>query len=81
MNKYPGQICQDEKTNEDFRVLHHEIVNSILKFCKEHNISADECYVSIDGMSESVPFGQWQACTDSSFSLFIKNETPYLRSL
>ena len=67
--KYYGQQCQDDKTNGDFRVLHHEIVGMIIRFCKEHNIIADEFHISADGLAESIPYGSWQAPTDSSFTI------------
>ena len=67
--KYPMQICQDEEITKKFRDLHIEIVNKIISFCKENNIDIDEIHLNADGVSDSIEYGEWQACTDSSFSI------------
>ena len=64
--KYHGQQCQDEDINYDFRQLHKDIVNMIVKFCIAHNITIDEFHMSGDCMEESIKFGKWHAATDSS---------------
>ena len=81
MNKYPGQVCQDDKINEDFNKLHNDIVNSIIKFCKDNNLEINEVCIGIDGMKESIPHGEWMACTDSSFSMYATEEKPFLWSI
>ena len=63
--KYPFQQCQDDKINKDFRKLHKDIVNQVINFCKVHNIEIDEFHLNADGLSGSIPYGEWQACTDS----------------
>ena len=67
--KYPGQQCQDEILNTDFRELHKKLVNEVIQFCVDHNISIDEFSLHADGLEGSINYGSWQACTDSCFSL------------
>ena len=67
--KYPMQICQDDNLTNKFRELHKEIVNKIISFCKENNISIDEFHLNADGVDGSIPYGEWQSCTDSGFSM------------
>lgn len=67
--KYFGQQCQDDEINMKFRDLHKKIVNEIIAFCKENNIVVDEIHLNADGVAESIPYGEWQACTDSYFGL------------
>ena len=67
--KYYGQQCQDDNINMKFRDLHKKIVNEIIAFCKENNIVVDEIHLNADGVAESIPYGEWQACTDSYFGL------------
>lgn len=64
--KYFGQQCQDDEINKKFRELHKKIVDEIILFCKENNIEIDEFYLSADCLEESIKYGSWQACTDSS---------------
>jgi len=67
--KYPMQICQDDNLTRKFRELHKELVNKIIFFCKENNISIDEFHLNADGVDGSIPYGEWQSCTDSGFSM------------
>ena len=67
--KYPMQICQDDNLTHKFRELHKELVNKIISFCKENNISIDEFHLNADGVDGSIPYGEWQSCTDSAFSM------------
>ena len=67
--KYPMQICQDDNLTRKFRELHEELVNKIISFCKENNISIDEFHLNADGVKGSIPYGEWQSCTDSAFSM------------
>ena len=64
--KYPGQQCQDDLLNQKLRVLHKQIVNAIIQFCKENDIVIDEFQLNADGLPDSIKAGSWQACTDSS---------------
>ena len=67
--KYPMQLCQDDNLTHKFRELHKELVNKIISFCKENNISIDEFHLNADGVDGSIPYGEWQSCTDSEFSM------------
>ena len=85
--KYYGQECQDDELNKKFRELHHALVDLVISFCKENNIDIDEASLSIDSISASIPYGQQEACTDSSL-VFNKEiihrgeeQEPYLYSM
>ena len=67
--KYFGQQCQDDEINKKFRELHKKIVNEIISFCKENNIVVDEIHLNADGVAGSIPYGEWEACTESYFGL------------
>jgi len=66
---FPCQKCQDEQLTYSFRRLHVEVVNLIIKWCKDNNVNIDEFYLDADGLKDSIPTGEWQACTDSGFSM------------
>lgn len=68
--KYSWQTCQDEDLNYAFINLHHEIVDKIVKFCKDHNLEIDEAEITVNGISGSIQYGSWQACTDSAITMF-----------
>jgi len=68
MKKYKGQICQDDEVNKKFRELHHKLVNEVISFCKENNVSIDEFHLNANGVAGSIPYGEWEACTDSCLS-------------
>ena len=67
--KYFGQQCQDDNINKEFRMLHKNIINQIIQFCNKHNIIVDEVHLNADCLDGSIPYGSWQACTDSYFGL------------
>ena len=67
--KYTGQQCQDDVINKEFRELHKIIIDQIIQFCKKHNIEINEIHLNADGVAGSIPYGEWQACTDSYFGL------------
>ena len=67
---YGWQICQDEDINCAFAKLHREIVDKIVKFCKDHNLEIDEAEITVDGITGSIKYGSWQACTDSTMTMF-----------
>lgn len=75
------QICQDIQTDDDFKKLHHDLVNMVIKFCRDHDLEMDDFYLSIDEMRGSIPYEKWQACTDSSCSLYqFDEEHPNMKS-
>ena len=80
--KYPWQICQDEYLNQKFCELHQTLVNQIAAFCNEHNIEIDEVHMGIDGLRDSIMFGEWTAATDSSLTMYrFDEEHPYRQNL
>ena len=82
--KYFGQQCQDDEINKKFRELHKKLVNEIIAFCKENNIEIDEIHLNADGVAGSIPYGEWQPCTDSclSFDVFTDSwNEPFLISI
>ena len=80
-----GPKCQDDLIKQKFVVLHKQIVNTIIQFCKENNINVNEFYLKADGLGNSIKYGSWQPSTDSCFELYendIRYDTkPYLSSL
>lgn len=60
------QQCQDPGINERFRVLHEKLVNQVIAFCVENNITIDEFTLAADGLELSIKYGSWQACSDSA---------------
>lgn len=76
------QICKDVKTSEDWKELHRELVDRIIKFCVDHGIKdPGECVLNIDhDLCESVKYGKWVCTTDSYFGLEERNpKNPYYR--
>ena len=73
--KYPGQQCQDSELNKKFRELHKNVVDIIIHFCKENNITINEFHLNADALEDSIKFGSWQSCTDSclTFDKFDKS--------
>jgi hypothetical protein len=68
--KYPWQTCQDDELDKKFCVLHHTLVNQIVEFCLENDIKIDDVHLDIDGLRDSIMFGQWAAATDSSMTMY-----------
>ncbi len=77
--KYPYQECQDDEINSAFRNLHHKLVDEIINFCKKYNIEIDDFHLNADGVLGSIPYGQWQPCTDSALT-FIKYSDEYKKA-
>lgn len=82
-----GQICQDPELTKKFRDLHKELVDRVIEFCNKNSVEIDDFYLHADGMRGSIPYGSWQACTDSGFEMYrnedIENENvdPFLYSI
>jgi len=77
--KYPMQECQDEKLTMAFRDLHRKLVNEIISFCKKYNVEIDDFHLNADGVADSIPYGQWESCTDSALT-FIKYTDEYKKA-
>lgn len=69
---FSHETNRDPKLHEDFSKLHENIVNMVIDFCKEHNLTdIDGFTVSADGLASSIKFGgKWGAGTDSSMSIY-----------
>lgn len=80
---YPNQICQDEMLTRKFIDLHTQIVDKIIKFCKDNDINIDEFHLSADGVMNSIKEGKWMPYTDSSFTLEtdLNKHKPFLLSI
>ena len=80
-----GQECQDPEITMEFRKLHTDLINKILKFCKKHKLDIDEIFLTADGLSYSIKYGKWQPGTDSSFEMYKTDkkdlESPFLWSI
>lgn len=58
-----------------WRELHKSIVNQILTFCNENDVTnVTDVDLHIDGVNYSTPYKVWQAATDSSFSAYNSND-------
>ena len=79
--KYPLQKCQDETVKHKFDELHVELVDHIVKFCKENDIMVDNFSLTGDGLKDSIKFGEWTPFTDSCLCLGIERDgKPFLMS-
>ena len=66
---------RDPELHEAFSKLHTDIVDMVIRFCKEHNLkNVDEFHVSADGIMGSREYGEWCPCTDSSMSIIEAKE-------
>lgn len=74
---FETETNRDPELHNAFSKLHEDIVNMVIRFCKEHNITdVDEFHVGADGLRESIPYGEWCPCTDSSMSVVKMIENP-----
>ena len=77
---YLWQECKDEKINESFKQFHEYLVNSVLAFARANDIEIDEVHFIADGLRASIPYNEWQPCTDSSLEI-IKDGKTFLISI
>lgn len=67
---FETETNRDPELHDAFSDLHEQIVNLVINFCKEHNLTdIDEFHVGADGIKGSIPYGVWCSCTDSSMSI------------
>ena len=52
--KYCWQQCQDEELNREFSELHKKIVNEVIAFCKEHNLSYNMILQMLKGYKPTI---------------------------
>lgn len=78
-----NEKTQDEKINYAFRNLHKNLVDEISGFFRAYGIEdADIVSLSIDGLKDSIKYGEWHPGTDSSLTVWKKeSKTPYLESI
>ena len=58
-------------THEKFHKLHKYIVNEVIKFCKENDLTnIEQVDLNIDNLSMSIKTGEWNAATDSSLIFY-----------
>ena len=76
---FPGQQCQNESINKEFRKLHESLVNQVIDFCKTHDITIDEFHLNADCLEESIKHGSWNAYTDSSLAFYKMTDEEYNR--
>jgi len=75
---FETETNRNPELHDAFSELHKKIVDMVLQFCKEHNLTdVDEFCVSADGLMGSIPYGEWCACTDSSMSITKAYENEY----
>lgn len=64
---FDSETNRDAKLHEDFSKLHENLVNQVIKFCKDHNLTDIGVFdLYIDGIEYSTKFGEWCPATDSS---------------
>ena len=74
---FETETNRDPELHKDFSKLHKDIVDMVIRFCKDHNLTdVDEFCVSADGLRGSIPHGEWCSCTDSSMSVVKMIENP-----
>jgi hypothetical protein len=52
---------------KDLSDLQHLLTNAVISFCKERNLNdIDRLSFGVDGIQDSIEFGEWTPSTDSS---------------
>ena len=69
---YPSEV------DKDWKKLHQQIVNKIIKYCMKQNISPEDINLYIDHLQESLIEGCWVPSTDSSL-IAIDKDKKYLK--
>lgn len=68
---FETETNRDPELHEAFSKLHEDIVNMVIRFCKEHDLNdVDEFHVGADGIRGSIKYGEWCPCTDSYMSMY-----------
>lgn len=64
---YGEEVMTSKQINE----LHHLFVQTAINFCREKNINGvEEIHFGVDNLKNSIEFGEWTPCTDSSMSIY-----------
>lgn len=62
---------EKEELKDKWKEFHLKIVNEIISFCKINKVNdVTDVDLHIDGLDSSLPYGEWQPSTDSSFSAY-----------
>lgn len=69
---FEEELNRDPELHKAFEELHEHIVEEVLNFCREHNITdAYEFNISADGIHPaSVKMGLWTAAIDSCMTIY-----------
>lgn len=71
-NIFSYETNRDTELHKAFSKLHEEIVDKVIQFCQEHNLTdVDEFKIHADGVQGSIKYGKWCPCTDSSMSMIV----------
>ena len=67
---FQRETNRDPELHTAFSKLHDDIVNMVIRFCQEHNLTDVDCFVHCaDGLAGSIEYGEWCPCTDSTIEL------------
>ena len=62
-----GNFESPTSTLNDLSELQDRLVNTAINFCRERNLTDIDCIsFGVDGLQDSVEYGEWTPCTDSS---------------
>ena len=70
-----------KETNDKFYDLHKQIMDLVINFCKENNVTPEYVNFGADMLEPSINIGKWHPGTDSSLTFFDKDKTPILCSI
>lgn len=59
----PGDITNN--IDKNWKRIHHQIVNKLIKYCIKYNIKPDDINLYINNLNESIANGCWVPSTDS----------------
>lgn len=71
---FSSESNRNPELHQAFSELHKRIVNEVIKFCKENDLTVDEFSIHADGVLGSKPYGEWVCSTDSSMAMYILKE-------
>lgn len=68
--------------DEKFFNLHQELVQKVIDYCKENNITnADIFDLHIDRLQDSIECGKWHPGTDSAMGLYGEDKEVIISSI
>lgn len=70
-----------KETDDKFYDLHKQIMDLVIKFCKENNVTPEYVNFSADMLEPSINVGKWHPGTDSALTFFDKYKLPILCSI